>query len=130
MSRVKQGSAEPGESAAQKEKAGESPRSPNAVLYRNNYSTNYRIVKCYFQEIWPGRTRYALAVDTGEPEWSAYSGALGRTFLSPSPKGCGSGRGALPDGGSATRHALSKGLNASVSYRFNGLSRRELPVNV
>jgi hypothetical protein len=25
--------------------------------------------------------RAALAVDTGEPEWSAYSGALGRKFL-------------------------------------------------
>jgi hypothetical protein len=27
------------------------------------------------------RPRAALAVDTGEPEWSAYSGALGRKFL-------------------------------------------------
>jgi hypothetical protein len=25
--------------------------------------------------------RAALALDTGEPEWSAYSGALGRKFL-------------------------------------------------
>ena len=25
--------------------------------------------------------RAALAVDSGEPEWSAYSGALGRKFL-------------------------------------------------
>jgi hypothetical protein len=25
--------------------------------------------------------RAALAVDTGEPEWSGYSGALGRKFL-------------------------------------------------
>ena len=29
----------------------------------------------------PVRTGAALAVDTGEPEWSAYSGALGRKFL-------------------------------------------------
>ena len=29
----------------------------------------------------PGRPGAALAVDTGEPEWSAYSGALGRKFL-------------------------------------------------
>ena len=31
----------------------------------------------------PGRTgaALALALDTGEPEWSAYSGALGRKFL-------------------------------------------------
>jgi hypothetical protein len=28
-----------------------------------------------------GRPRAALAIDTGEPEWSAYSGALGRQFL-------------------------------------------------
>ncbi len=28
-----------------------------------------------------GRPRAALAVDSGEPEWSAYSGALGRKFL-------------------------------------------------
>ena len=28
-----------------------------------------------------GRHRAALALDTGEPEWSAYSGALGRKFL-------------------------------------------------
>ena len=29
----------------------------------------------------PGRPGAALAVDTGEPEWCAYSGALGRKFL-------------------------------------------------
>jgi hypothetical protein len=29
----------------------------------------------------PGRRRAALAVDTGEPEWSAYSSALDRKFL-------------------------------------------------
>jgi hypothetical protein len=28
-----------------------------------------------------GRPRAALATDSGEPEWSAYSGALGRKFL-------------------------------------------------
>jgi len=28
-----------------------------------------------------GAVRAALAVDSGEPEWSAYSGALGRKFL-------------------------------------------------
>ena len=28
-----------------------------------------------------GRPRAAMAVDTGEPEWSAYRGALGREFL-------------------------------------------------
>lgn len=28
-----------------------------------------------------GAIRAALAVDSGEPEWSAYSGALGRKFL-------------------------------------------------
>ena len=28
----------------------------------------------------PGRPGAALAVDTGEPEWSAYSGALGGKF--------------------------------------------------
>jgi hypothetical protein len=49
ISRIKQGSDEPG-GAAQKEKAGESPRCPNVVLYRNNYNTNYRIVKGYFRK--------------------------------------------------------------------------------
>jgi hypothetical protein len=29
----------------------------------------------------PGRPGAALATDTGEPEWSGYSGALGRKFL-------------------------------------------------
>jgi hypothetical protein len=29
----------------------------------------------------PGRPGAGLAVDSGEPEWSAYSGALGRKFL-------------------------------------------------
>jgi hypothetical protein len=29
----------------------------------------------------PGRPWAALAVDSGEPEWSAYGGALGRKFL-------------------------------------------------
>jgi len=28
-----------------------------------------------------GAVRAALAIDSGEPEWSAYSGALGRKFL-------------------------------------------------
>ena len=28
----------------------------------------------------PGRPGAALAVDTGEPEWSTYIGALGRKF--------------------------------------------------
>ncbi len=28
-----------------------------------------------------GRPHAALALDTGEPEWSAYSGARGRKFL-------------------------------------------------
>ncbi len=28
-----------------------------------------------------GRPRAALAIDSGEPEWSAYSGALRRKFL-------------------------------------------------
>jgi hypothetical protein len=28
-----------------------------------------------------GAVRVALAIDSGEPEWSAYSGALGRKFL-------------------------------------------------
>src|SRR5262249_38493598 len=28
-----------------------------------------------------GAIRSALAVDSGEPDWSAYSGALGRKFL-------------------------------------------------
>jgi len=36
--------------------------------------------------LWPSSgegeaARAALAVDSGEPEWSAYSGALGRKFL-------------------------------------------------
>jgi hypothetical protein len=29
----------------------------------------------------PGRPRAAQATDTGEPEWSTYSGALGGKFL-------------------------------------------------
>ena len=34
------------------------------------------------ESAWVARVvRPALALDTGEPEWSAYSGALGRKFL-------------------------------------------------
>jgi len=62
MSQVKQGSDEPGENAAQKEKAGASSRFPNTVFYRNNYSTNYRIVKGNFQEILGG-------LEVPEPPW-------------------------------------------------------------
>jgi hypothetical protein len=76
VSRVNRAATSPEESAAQKEKAGESSRSPNTVVYKNKYSTNYRIVKGNFQEIlgaWAACA--ALAVDSGEAEWSANSSA-------------------------------------------------------
>ncbi len=37
----------------------QAPALPNAVIYENNYSTNYRIVKGYFELLsfgWPGKS--------------------------------------------------------------------------
>jgi hypothetical protein len=88
MSRVKQGSDKPRGDAAQKEKAGESSRSPNAVFYKSKYITNHTDCQGQFSGNfrWPGRTRPALAVDSGEPEWSAYSGPLDQFLKSTSAK--------------------------------------------